>query len=32
MLLKPGSGWMVEGSVEKLVKAYNGLVDASNRM
>jgi hypothetical protein len=32
MMLKPGSGWMVDGSAEKLVKAYNTLVDASNRM
>ncbi len=31
-MLKPGSGWMVDGSAEKLVKAYNTLVDASNRM
>ena len=32
MMLKPGSGWMVDGSVEKLVMAYNGLVSASNSM
>ncbi len=32
MMLKPGSGWMVDGSVEKLVKAYNDLVTASNAM
>ena len=32
MMLKPGSGWMVEGSSEKLIKAYNDLVNASNAM
>ncbi|MFN4119188.1 YiiG family protein [Acidovorax sp.] len=32
MMLKPGSAWMVDGSVEKLVKAYNDLVEASNAM
>lgn len=32
MMLKPGSGWMVEGSSEKLVKAYNDLVNASNAL
>jgi hypothetical protein len=32
MMLKPGSGWMVEGSVEKTVKAYNELVSASNSL
>jgi hypothetical protein len=32
MMLKPGSGWMVEGSSEKLIKAYNDLVSASNAM
>jgi hypothetical protein len=32
MMLKPGSAWMVEGSTEKLVKAYNGLVTASNNL
>jgi hypothetical protein len=31
MMLKPGSAWMVDGSTEKFIKAYNGLVDASNR-
>ena len=31
MMLKPGSAWMVEGSQEKVIKAYNGLVEASNR-
>ncbi|MFZ6873693.1 YiiG family protein [Undibacterium sp. Di27W] len=32
MMLKPGSGWMVEGSQEKVGKAYNDLIEASNRM
>ncbi len=32
MMLKPGSGWMVEGSVEKAIKAYNDLVSASNNL
>ena len=32
MMLKPGSAWMVEGSQEKLIKAYNAMVDASNRL
>jgi hypothetical protein len=32
MMLKPGSGWMVEGSIEKMFKAYNALVSASNGM
>ncbi|MFZ6745617.1 YiiG family protein [Undibacterium sp. JH2W] len=32
MMLKPGSGWMVEGSQEKVSKAYNALIEASNRM
>jgi Protein of unknown function (DUF3829) len=31
MMLKPGSAWMVDGSTEKFIKAYNSLVDASNR-
>lgn len=30
MMLKPGSGWMVEGSQEKVSKAYNDLIGASN--
>jgi hypothetical protein len=32
MMLKPGSAWMVDGSSEKFIKAYNSLVDASNNM
>lgn len=32
MMLKPGSAWMVEGSQEKLIKAYNSMVEASNRL
>lgn len=32
MMLTPGSGWMVDGSEEKMVRTYNALVDASNRM
>ena len=32
MMLKPGSAWMVEGSQEKLIKAYNAMVEASNRL
>lgn len=32
MMLKPGSAWMVEGSQEKLIKAYNSLVEASNSL
>lgn len=32
MMLKPGSAWMVEGSAEKLVRAYNDLVAASNNL
>ncbi|MFZ6779864.1 YiiG family protein [Undibacterium sp. Ji83W] len=32
MMLKPGSGWMVEGSQEKVTKAYNELIEASNHM
>lgn len=32
MMLKPGSAWMVEGSQEKLIKAYNTMVEASNRL
>ncbi len=32
MMLKPGSAWMVEGSQEKVTKAYNELIEASNRM
>lgn len=27
-----GNGWMVEGSTGSLVRAYNELVDASNRL
>ncbi len=30
--LTPGSGWMVEGSQEKAVTAYNELIDASNHL
>lgn len=32
MMLTPGSAWMVEGSQEKTVKAYNSLVESSNRL
>ncbi len=32
MILKPGSAWMVEGSQEKVSRAYNELIDSSNRM
>lgn len=32
MMLTPGSAWMVDGSEEKVVRTYNALVDASNRM
>lgn len=32
MMLKPGSAWMVEGSAEQFTKAYNSLVEASNRL
>ena len=32
MMLTPSSGWMVDGSVGKLIKAYNALVTASNSM
>ena len=32
MMLKPGSGWMVEGSQEKANTAYNKLVETSNRL
>jgi len=32
MILKQGSGWMVEGSQEKVTKVYNALIEASNRM
>lgn len=30
MMLKPGSAWMVDGSTEKAIKAYNSLVESSN--
>lgn len=32
MMLKPGSAWMVEGSQEKVSRAYNELIESSNRM
>lgn len=32
MMLKPGSAWMVEGSQEKVVTAYNKLIEASNNL
>jgi hypothetical protein len=32
MMLKPGSAWMVEGSAEQLTKAYNELIETSNRL
>ena len=32
MMLKPGSAWMVEGSTEQLTKAYNELIETSNRL
>ncbi|WP_170133685.1 YiiG family protein [Undibacterium pigrum] len=32
MMLKPGSAWMVEGSQEKVTKAYNAMIEASNQM
>ena len=32
MMLKPGSGWMVDGSQEKVSRAYNELIEASNRL
>ncbi len=32
MQLTPGSGWMVEGSQEKVITAYNKLIDASNHL
>jgi hypothetical protein len=31
MMLNPGSGWMVEGSPQRLLRDYNQLVDAYNR-
>ena len=30
MIMQTGSGWMVEGSPQKLLKTYNELVDKSN--
>jgi len=32
MMLKPGSAWMVEGSEEKVSRAYNNLVETSNSL
>lgn len=32
MLFRSGSGWMVEGSEEKVSKAYNNLVETSNSL
>lgn len=32
MMLKPGSGWMVDGSQEQFTKAYNSLVESSNSL
>ncbi|AOR63575.1 YiiG family protein [Pectobacterium wasabiae] len=32
MLLSNGSGWMVSGSADKLIKNYNSLIESSNRM
>lgn len=32
MIINNGSGWMVEGSPENMLRAYNQLVDSSNRM
>ncbi|MFZ6653831.1 YiiG family protein [Undibacterium sp. TJN19] len=32
MMLKPGSAWMVDGSQEKVMRAYNDLIEASNRL
>jgi ElaB/YqjD/DUF883 family membrane-anchored ribosome-binding protein len=32
MMLKPGSAWMVDGSQEKVMRAYNELIEASNRL
>lgn len=32
MMLKPGSAWMVDGSQEKVSRAYNDLIEASNRL
>ncbi len=31
MMLNAGSGWMVEGSPQRLLRDYNQLVDAYNR-
>lgn len=31
MMLRGGGGWMVEGSPPRLIKDYNGLIDAYNR-
>jgi len=31
MMINAGSGWMVEGSPQRLVRDYNQLVDAYNR-
>jgi len=32
MSLNAGSGWMVDGSVPKLLKRYNDLVDSYNSL
>ncbi|WP_409309136.1 YiiG family protein [Pectobacterium sp. B1J-3] len=32
MMLSSSSGWMVDGSAEKLIRNYNSLVESSNRM
>ncbi len=32
MMLKPGSGWMVDGSQEKVSRSYNELIEASNHL
>jgi hypothetical protein len=31
MMLEAGGGWMVEGSLPRLMRDYNQLVDAYNR-
>jgi len=31
MIMNSGSGWMVEGSPQRLLRDYNQLIDAYNR-
>ncbi|HRA92049.1 MAG TPA: DUF3829 domain-containing protein [Acinetobacter sp.] len=31
MMINAGSGWMIEGTPERLLRDYNQLIDAYNR-